>query len=202
MESGDPYGRFVALAPFRVYDSRNDGAEGSVTAGVDRVISVGGGGVPENGGAGAIVANVTVTGGSERGDLQVYPTGSVPSARTSNLNYEAGQTSAVAVTVGVGPGATISLSANTGSVHVVVDTFGFYTADNERFTGGAPGVGYSALSPRRVLDTREGNAPVRAQLAADPAHQLGQPRPRPGRRQPRPRRHRHRRQRHAVQQPG
>ncbi len=103
-----------------------------------------------------MVLNVTVTQGSLRGDLQVYPTGQRPAVRTSNLNFFAGQTVPVQVQLGVGTGGQVNVSVNTGNVHVIVDVFGYYGDATDTL----PGSGYTANQPQRLLDTRTNNNPV------------------------------------------
>lgn len=152
-------GRFVATAPFRSYDTRI-ATQGPLVAGRDRIISFADTGAPVSG-VQAVALNVTVTGGTDRGDLQIYPADTVPSKRTSNLNWKTGQTVAVGVDVGVDPLVQVVLSNSTGSVDVVIDVLGYYLDDPGPAV--APnGAGYTTLTPRRVLDTRTSSVPVRA----------------------------------------
>ena len=152
-----PSGRFFPLRPARILDTRR-APNTAVTAGTDRRVQVTGqGGVPTSG-VGALILNVTVTLGSERGDLQVYPTGQRPEARTSNLNFAAGQTVPVQVQTGVGTGGAVQVSVNTGSADVIVDVLGWYGDGSSADRG----EGFTPLAPQRLLDTRAaGNSPVR-----------------------------------------
>ncbi|MCX2180458.1 hypothetical protein KV205_07930 [Streptomyces sp. SKN60] len=73
----------------------------------------------------AVVLNVTVTAPSAGGFLTVWPDGTtLPTA--SNLNWTTGQTTANLVTVPVVNG-KIDFRANTGTVHVIADLFGYYS---------------------------------------------------------------------------
>ena len=150
-------GRLHPVTPTRILDTREAG--GPVQAGADReLVVLGRGGVPASG-VSAVVLNVTVTLGSERSDLQVYPVGQRPPQRTSNLNWLRGQTVPVQVQTGVGDGGRVAFSVHSGSAHVVVDVFGWY-GDGSGTTD--TGSGYTALSPSRLLDTRDQGGPVEA----------------------------------------
>jgi hypothetical protein len=152
-------GRLQPVTPGRLLDTRERG--GPVQAGEDRRLRVlGQRGVPESG-VQAVVLNVTVTQGSQRADLQVYPVGQRPLQRTSNLNWLPGQTVAVQVQTGVGTDGQVAFSVGTGSAHVVVDVFGWY-GDGSAGTGSDAGSGYQALTPTRLLDTREDGGAVEA----------------------------------------
>ena len=158
-------GRYNALPPTRLLDTRTPGSGGILFAGADRTVQVAGrSGVPSN--ATAVVINLTATGGSTRGNLAVYPTGHTPATRTSNLNYETNENIAVQVQTGLGTAGAISLGVNTGSVHVVIDVLGWYGDASD-----TTGVGYAALTPRRVLDTRTNGGALVA--GADRTLQLG-----------------------------
>lgn len=149
-------GRYFPVSPARLLDTRQRG--GAVRANDDRLLDVTGvGGVPASG-VSAVVLNVTVTQSSARGDLQVYPVGQRPTNRTSNLNFLRGQTVPVQVQTGVGEGGQVAFSVNTGTVQVIVDVFGYYGDASQLATDGS---GYTALTPSRLLDTRDSSG-VRA----------------------------------------
>ncbi|MDH4144152.1 MAG: DUF1501 domain-containing protein [Acidimicrobiia bacterium] len=118
-------GRFVALAPARVLDTR-ELAGGRLSAGEERLVGLAGrGGLPGSGVAG-VVANVTVTEPAEAGFLTAWPAGTArPNA--SNLNFVAGQTVPNLVVVGVDAAGAACLFANVAT-HVVVDVVGYVTA--------------------------------------------------------------------------
>lgn len=82
-------------------------------------------GVPAD--ATAVTFNVTVTQPATPGYLMVYPDGSTPPA-TSNLNWAAGQTVANTVTVAMTDGVVDFYNASPGSVQVVADLQGWYSA--------------------------------------------------------------------------
>jgi hypothetical protein len=99
-------------------------------------------GVP--GDAAAVALNVTVTEPGGAGYFTVYPCGA-PRPTASNLNFAAGQTIPNAVVAQVGAGGSVCVYTSTWA-HLVVDVNGWFP----------PGAGFGALSPGRLLDTREG----------------------------------------------
>jgi hypothetical protein len=144
-----PPARFVSVGPTRILDSR-DGTGGYATPwSPDQTRSLpvtGVAGVPT--GATAVVLNLTVTDAAQPGFVTVAPAGGVvPLA--SNLNFVAGQTIANLVTVPVGAGGQILLSSGHAQVDLVVDLVGYDVA-------GPSGAGYTAVSPSRILDSRDG----------------------------------------------
>lgn len=130
-------------------DTRRDNSP--VSAAADRgLVVTGAGGIPASG-VSAVVLAVTVPQPIAAGDLELYPLGSKPAVRTSNLNWAAKQTTANLVTVAVGQLGKVGLSVNTGSVHTVVDVLGWYGD-----TSDTSGARYTALTPTRLLDTGGG----------------------------------------------
>jgi hypothetical protein len=90
--------------------------------------------------------NVTATSPTVSSFLTVYPSdGARPLA--SNLNFSPGQTIPNMVVVRVGADGKVGLFNNAGTVDVIFDVVGWY---------GATGDSYNALSPQRILDTRNG----------------------------------------------
>jgi uncharacterized protein YkwD len=140
---------YEPLNPVRLVDTRQTGA---VAAGGTLSINPASA-APAAASAEAVAINVTVTGATNSGFLTVYPCGSsVPNA--SNLNYEAGETRAVLVTVALGGGAFCVYSQS--RAHIIADIQGAYR----------PGAGarYQAQSPSRLLDTRSGGAVTSARI--------------------------------------
>ncbi|HEY1281895.1 MAG TPA: excalibur calcium-binding domain-containing protein [Acidimicrobiales bacterium] len=128
---------YTAMTPVRVLDTRKSsplGPGATYTVGLGAAVSSE---------ATAVVLNVTATEPTSAGFLTVFPAGqAVPLA--SNVNFEAGQTKANAVTVGV-VNRQISIFNGVGTTHVLVDVVGQYTGAQASF-----------VSPRRVMDTRQG----------------------------------------------
>ncbi|HEX3622261.1 MAG TPA: hypothetical protein VHT97_08105 [Acidimicrobiales bacterium] len=151
---------YVPLPPARILDTRTTLTP--FAAGTSRDLTVAGaGGVPLTG-ATAVVLNVTATDAAGAPSfLTVYPSGTTqPTA--SNLNFAPGPSVANLVTATLGSNGAVTLYNNQGTVDVVVDVEGYYTAT----TG--TGSGYVALNPARDLDTRSGTGTggVIAPLAA------------------------------------
>ncbi|MDQ6783399.1 MAG: GDSL-type esterase/lipase family protein [Actinomycetota bacterium] len=150
---------FSGEAPTRVCDTRPSSVSGitdvctghRLAAGAPLVVNLPLSVVPP--GAGAVVANVTVTRPTATGYLSVYPTGAKPPA-SSNLNFVGGQTVANLVTVAtgmVGGRASISVVDGAGppGEDVVIDVEGYDSAATDSTAGG-----FHPLAPARVADTR------------------------------------------------
>jgi hypothetical protein len=150
-----PDGLFNSLAPARILDTRS--GTGGVTIGPNTSIDVqvtGQGLVPATGVA-AVVLNVTATNPTASSYLTVFPTGAVrPTA--SNLNFLAGQTVPNRVVVKVGTAGKVSIYNLTGNTDVVADVGGWFT-DATSTAGGSV---FYGITPARILDTRNGGAPI------------------------------------------
>jgi Subtilase family len=146
--------RFVAVPPARILDTRiGQGAPQRPVpdTGIITVQVTGQAGVP--GGASAVVLNVTETGNTGPGHVQVLPTGRGTLTASSNLNLEHPQTIAntVIVPVGVGGKVTLYVRGGGGTANLVGDVFGYFVPAANTKAGR-----YKALGGSRVLDTRSG----------------------------------------------
>jgi hypothetical protein len=147
-------GTYVALAPARILDTRDGywiGLANPFNSHVARTFQVGGrGGVPGN--ASAVTGNLTVTGQTAAGFLYVGPV-AMNDPTSSSLNFPPGDDRANGVTVALGAGGTLSVTYAAPTLgqtaHVIFDVTGYFSPD----TGGAT---YHALTPTRVLDSRDG----------------------------------------------
>jgi hypothetical protein len=145
---------YHAITPTRVLDTRNGtgGLSGPFTNHAARTFQVTGGasGVPSN--ATAVTGNLTVTGQTSSGYLFIGPV-ATNNPGSSTLNFPTGDDRANAVTVALGTGGTLSITfvapSNGPSAYAIFDVTGYFTPD-------ASGATYHALSPTRVLDTRNG----------------------------------------------
>jgi SpoIID/LytB domain protein len=152
-------GRFAALPPARVLDSRpgEAAADDWNTPWPDntaRDVVIGGrGGVPPD--ATAVALNFTVVNTQANGYLTVWPAGaSRPVA--SNLNWTTGQVVANRVIVKLGAGLNagkISVYNAVGSTNVIADVVGYFTSGTA--PSGSSGLFY-AIAPTRLLDSRPG----------------------------------------------
>ncbi|MFJ9936390.1 hypothetical protein ACIRSJ_25130 [Streptomyces virginiae] len=150
--------KFTPHAPTRLLDTRDGtGAKpGKVVGrGTTRVKVAGNSGIPA--GARAVVLNVTVTNTTADGHVTAYAGGgSRPD--TSNLNYTAGQSVPNLVIVPVGEDGYVELfNGGWSPVDLVADVTGY-------FTRSAAG-GYTAMTPARFVDTREGLGTAKGRLA-------------------------------------
>ena len=152
-EGGDGAG-FEPITPARVLDSRAGGSNvGTYSTPWDegplgvRDVQIGGlGGVPMD--AAAVVLNVTAVNPTADSFLQVWPSGSAQPTLGSSVNFVAGQVVPNAVTVKLGAGGKVRVLNAQGSVDVVIDVTGYYTA-----SGGAA---FHPVLPDRILDSRPG----------------------------------------------
>jgi uncharacterized protein (DUF1501 family) len=152
--------RLLSLTPARLLDTRDPTGEflGPLAGGQSLNLKVTGrGGVPAN--AKAVALNVTVTEPNAGSYLTVWPAGDTRPV-ASSVNMVSGQTVPNMVLARVGADGKVSVYNNTGAAHVVVDVVGAF-ADNAsgRFV---------ALSPSRVLDTREGYGAPKAPVGQTP----------------------------------
>ncbi|MGW1173080.1 right-handed parallel beta-helix repeat-containing protein, partial [Kitasatospora sp. NPDC002543] len=139
---------FHAQGPTRLLDTRAPigvPAAQAVPAWGTVDLSVAGvAGVPASG-VTAVTMNVTVTEPQADGHLTVYPHGDeAPNA--SNLNWPAGRTTPNLVTVPVKDGKVSFHNASGGTVHLIADLAGYYSAEGK--------VTYRPTGPIRILDTR------------------------------------------------
>ena len=143
-----PASGFVSMAPLRVFDTR-DGVGGRAwPLGEQENWSftlAGRFGIPAD--AVAVAMNLTSVGATNNTFVTVSPTGEArPFA--SNLNPVPGAAVPNLVVARIGVGGSVELFNNTGTVHLVADVVGYFTPTSN--------VGLEALSPVRLLDTRDG----------------------------------------------
>ena len=142
---------FVPITPVRVVDTRTGkGAhKGRVPAGGSITITVAGvAGVPAA--AQSVSLNVTSVAPAADGNLVVQTAGT-PRAKTSNVNYMRGRTTAGLVYVAPSATGQVTISSS-AAVDVLVDVQG-YTPQGA--------TGFRPVAPARLLDTRSG-APIAA----------------------------------------
>lgn len=151
-------GFYRPVTPVRMYDSRDsEGANETGAFAGTRTIDLSGQ-IPA--GASAMAFNVTVTGGSASGYLAVDPADdfSPPSAAASVINWAPNATLANAHIVKLGDGRRVDLTVGgTGTVHVILDLLGYYTAESRTDSLYVP-----LADPVRVHDSRAdgGKAPL------------------------------------------
>ena len=139
-------GRFRAVSPMRVLDTRTAGA---VPAGAVVRVSVSGA-IPSS--ASAVALNVTVAQATNAGYWTVWPSGQARPV-ASNVNVEAGDTVANTVIVPVGADGSVSVYS-LGGGQLLVDVVGWFTGTAD--AAGADGLLKTFAEPVRVVDTRVG----------------------------------------------
>ena len=130
---------YDAITPVRLLDTRSGGVVPANT--VTQVPVAGANGVASNAKAAAL--NVTAVNAGAEGYLTVFPCGQ-PQPNASSLNFVAGQTIPGAVLATIGQGGAVCIF-NSAPAHLLVDLAGSFAA----------GAAYTALTPTRVLDTRQ-----------------------------------------------
>jgi hypothetical protein len=188
VEAGAPVGlgaggEFHPLPPARIFDSRpglaiNDVAPlGAKPLGIGpsefNIDLLGQGGVPADAAnVLAVVVNLTVTEPGASGYLEAYGKGAKPAQRTSIVNFSPNDTvpNVSIVRPGLDGDLTIGLFGQSGTAHVIVDVFGWFSTSNFPAASGDPGARLIPTTPSRVLDTRPGalnvNRPSGTPLAA------------------------------------
>ncbi len=145
-------GRYHALAPDRLLDTRSGlGGSAPKAGGTVNLQVTGEGPVPATG-VSAVVLDTTVTRPTENSYVTVWPTGKTRPT-TSSVNFVAGATIANRVVVPVGTGGRVSFYNHAGTAQVVADVTGWYTDGSDPSAGGSY---YVAVSPHRLVDTRSG----------------------------------------------
>ncbi len=146
---------FTGTSPTRVLDTRIGTGAPTAPLGAGATMTLTVPGLPA--GATAVAMNATVTNPTAASWLTVYP-GGAPQPNASNLNYVAGQTIPNMVIVPLGPGNTVTIYNQAGTVEVIADLVGSYAPGT--------GAGFTGTTPTRVLDTRTGTGAPTATLGA------------------------------------
>jgi hypothetical protein len=164
-------GEFHPLTPARIFDSRPGLAVKDVAPLGAKPLQappatfdirlLGEGGVPvDTANVLAVVVNITVTEPGASGYLEAYGKGAQPAVRTSIINFAPNQTvpNVAIVRPGTDGQLTIGLFGQSGTAHVVVDVFGWFSTSNfvAPTAADADGARLIPTTPARVLDTRDG----------------------------------------------
>ena len=124
---GDANGRYVALTPARVLDTR-DGT-GAPLAQVGQapleVTLLAHGGVPSSGVSG-VMLNVTAVAPTADTYVTIYP-GGTAAPTASNLNVSAGQVIPNMVLARIGDAGTVLMYNNAGVIDLIADVVGYFT---------------------------------------------------------------------------
>ena len=147
---------YTSLSPARLLDTRDGTGAPAALVGATKRIDLtvtGRGGVPASG-VGAVVLNLTATSATSGGYLTAYPAG-VTRPGASSLNFVSGRSTANGVVVKVGTGGKVSLYVSAGT-HLVGDVQGWFPTGSD----------LTALTPARLLDTRNGTGAATAVVPA------------------------------------
>jgi hypothetical protein len=153
-QEGSGHSTLIPIGPARLLETRSGPGLGTVDGGfsgqgirpADSVLALGVVGRAQlPSWARTVVLNVTVTGALGSGFLTVYPCDQ-PRPISSNLNYDAGTTRAVAVVAQVSSTDGTVCIYTQSPTQVLVDLSGFYPF----------GASFSAVQPARLLETRVG----------------------------------------------
>lgn len=140
-------GRFEAVDPFRVVDTRprRPGAGATIPVDLEGLL-------PSHLDVQAVVANVTAVDTAAKGFFTTYPMGQ-PRPTASSLNYGQGEVRAGATVAKLGrTGARYGFNVFTlSAAHVVVDIAGFITGPNAPTSSAGL---FVPMDPQRRLDTR------------------------------------------------
>jgi hypothetical protein len=145
-------GLYDPVPPVRLFGTLTGG--GAVGPGASQSVLVTGGATGVPAGASAVVANVTAAGSAEAGFLTAFPapnTGAPTPPPTASVTFAAGQAIGNRVIIPVGKNGSIEIYNHTGTTHVDVDLYGYYTG-----AAGQLGSAFVPIAPTRVTDTRVG----------------------------------------------
>lgn len=148
-------GGYAALQPARLVDTRAgnttidgvDAGAGAFGSAETRQIHITGRGGVQATGVDSVVLSVTAVDQDEPTYLAVFPA-DAPRPPTSNVNPQPGIAATNMVITKLSPTGDIDIYNNSGHVNVIVDVLGSF---------GAQDSGYTAIQPKRLLDTRGTN---------------------------------------------
>lgn len=152
---------YTPFGPTRVLDTRSGvgAAKGEITPGSAVRVKIGGSaGIPT--GLTAVVVNITVTDATGNGFITAYADGGAKPT-TSNVNYQKGQTVPNLAVVPVGGDGYIDVynaGVSGANIDLVADVAGYFTASQAS--------GYTALTPYRLVDTRNGTGVAKGHLGS------------------------------------
>ncbi len=159
-----PASTYTAITPVRLLDTREgNGLSGRIHANVPATFTVAGrGGIPSN--AVAVTGNITAVAPSAGWAVFLGPN-PVASPDSSTINFGPGDVAGNGLTVALSSSGTLSatyISTSGNTTDLVFDATGFFTPD-------ATGATYHAMSPARVLDTRQAVGLATRLIANTPA---------------------------------
>jgi hypothetical protein len=134
-----------------------------VTAGEAFTMNVTGvDGIPST--ATGVAVNLTTTAETGGGYLEVYATGSAPSADTA-LSYQTNNIASLSADVPLGTVGTITIVPEVSTTEVIADISGYYTTNTS-------GQVYHSVNPTRLVDTRSGIGGITGAVSAKGTYPL------------------------------
>jgi hypothetical protein len=153
--SMDLQGRYNAIAPFRLLDTRKAPAKRMVAGSTVAIQVAGVSGLPATG-ITAVMLNVTSIKPSDIGYLVTYP-GATPKPKTSTSQFQKNETRASRVIVGVGTDGKVDIFNSTlADTDIAVDIVGWFTTGQST----AGGMSYVPLPVSQRLSTTETGGPT------------------------------------------
>ena len=171
-----PGGRYVAVTPFRVFDSRASSCvqcvAGGAPLGPGSTTTVQISGDPSSNGtvpaaATAVALDLVGTDASTATFLQLRPAGSSGTGSTSTINVRPGLDDANLAIVPLGTGGQVTLYNNLGSVHAALDVEGYFVSQATPAPNGTAGT-FHPVTPTRMCDTRAGAGTLCASAFGNP----------------------------------
>ncbi|MGW0131589.1 beta strand repeat-containing protein [Streptomyces sp. NPDC003299] len=115
----------------------------------------------------AVAINLTAADATGSGYLQAYATGATPTAMTSLTYDTTSALASMAADTAIGTNGTITISNHASATAVLVDIVGYYTTSTTGQT-------YHAISPTRLVDTRNGTGGATGAISANATYTLTQ----------------------------
>lgn len=143
-------GRYVALSPARILDTRSGLGGISSPVGHDQSVDVqvsGRGGIPTSGAIAVALGVQVVPADTTNSYGTLWATGQ-PRPGVSNLNWDAGAVVTNLAVTQLGTAGMVSFYNNQGSTHLILEVVGYYEATS--------GEGYVPLSATRIVDSQVG----------------------------------------------
>jgi PKD repeat protein len=158
-----PAENYFALPPCRIADTRNSPFT-VLTSGQAQTFQVTGTcGIPSS--AKAVSLTVTVVGQTGGGFLALFPGDKTPTVTSIDFDPARGPRATNTIellalngagTIGVMP----SVAGSPGQVHLILDVDGYFSEDTAPAPAAQGPLGYQAITPCRVVDTRTTNTPL------------------------------------------
>ena len=121
-------GGFVPITPTRLVDSSTGKCfDGPLSAGTTYTTQIAGqAGIPTD--ATAVFANVRISTASTNGAYRIVPSGTTAPSTMNTGSYATGRYNDTGQTIKLGPDGKVDVSVTTGTVNIIIDVQGYFTA--------------------------------------------------------------------------